>query len=60
MKNFLHIWLAPIVLAVITAIGLLSALTGDNLWDVLSWITLAAPLLVGTYFLNKHLRVAKK
>lgn len=59
MKTFLKIWLAPIILAVISAIGLLSALTGDDVWDVLSWITLGIPLLVGAYFLKKHLRTEK-
>lgn len=60
MKPFLKIWLAPMILAIITAIGLLSALTGDDVWDILSWITLSAPLLVGLYFLQKHLNIIKR
>lgn len=60
MKTFLKIWQVPIILAVISVVGLLSALTGDDLWDVLSWLTLGVPLLVGVYFLNKHLRRAGK
>lgn len=60
MKTFLHIWLAPIILGVISAIGLLSALLGDDIWDVLSWLTLTLPLLVAVYYLNKNLRKKKK
>jgi hypothetical protein len=60
MKTFLKIWLVPIILGVISAIGLLSALTGDSIWDLFSWITLGIPLLVGAYFLNKHLRGIKR
>ena len=51
MKTFLHIWLAPVILAAASAAGLLSALTGDGGWDVLSWVTLAIPLLTAIYFL---------
>lgn len=60
MKIFLKIWLTPIILAVISVIGLLSALTGDDVWDVLSWIMLSVPLLVGLYFLQKHLNITKQ
>jgi hypothetical protein len=34
----------PILLAGLTAAGLTSALLGDNLWDVLSWLALGVPL----------------
>jgi hypothetical protein len=51
MKTFLHIWLIPIIIAVVSAIGLISALTGDDIWDVLSWLTLAAPIVVGAYYM---------
>lgn len=60
MKTFLKIWLAPIILAVMSAIGFLSALTGDDFWDILSWITLGAPLLVGLYFMQKHFNTTKQ
>ena len=59
MSTFQRVWLAPIVIAVISAAGLLSALTGDDIWDVLSWVTLGIPLVVIAYFLNKHLNVKR-
>jgi hypothetical protein len=46
MKSpFLRLWGAPIVLAVLTCIGLLSALLGDGVWDAVSAVTLATPVL---------------
>jgi hypothetical protein len=34
----------PVLLATLSAAGLVLALLGDGLWDVLSWILLAAPI----------------
>jgi hypothetical protein len=44
--SFRKVYGAPCILAAITAYGLLSALLGDGLWDELSWIALAIPLVV--------------
>ncbi|HEY4135725.1 MAG TPA: hypothetical protein VGO34_10975 [Alphaproteobacteria bacterium] len=41
-----RIFRVPLMLAVVTLFGLLSALLGDGLWDVLSWIALGLPLAV--------------
>ncbi len=35
-----QIWFMPVVLLLLSAIGLLSALLGDVWWDILSWGTL--------------------
>lgn len=56
MKTFFHIWTIPISLAVISSIGLLSALNGEGIWDALSWLALAIPLIVGGYFLRIALK----
>jgi len=45
------IFAAPILLAVLTGVGLMSALLGDDIWDVLSWLMLAAPIAVVAWFL---------
>lgn len=38
---------APLVwIALVSVIGLLSALTGDGLRDLVSWITLSVPVVV--------------
>ncbi|MGC4098131.1 MAG: hypothetical protein QM706_13535 [Nitrospira sp.] len=39
-----QIWTAPIVLGIVSAIGLVSALLGDGIWDALSWVALTAPI----------------
>ncbi|WHZ14167.1 MAG: hypothetical protein OJF52_001002 [Nitrospira sp.] len=41
-----QIWGMPIVIGMLSVIGLLSALLGDGFWDVLSWLALAAPVVV--------------
>jgi hypothetical protein len=43
----------PAALAVLSAVGLVSALVGDGTWDVLSWLTLAAPAAVPVYFIAR-------
>tara|TARA_R110000824_G_scaffold366730_1_gene555456 strand:+ start:58076 stop:58285 length:210 start_codon:yes stop_codon:yes gene_type:complete len=41
-----EIFLVPFILFVLTGIGLVTALLGAGLWDIISWVTLAAPVLV--------------
>ncbi len=38
------IYRIPLLIAAVSAIGLASALLGDGMWDVLSWLTLAVPV----------------
>ena len=38
-----RIWAPPAAFGIATAGGLLSALVADGVWDVLSWVALAAP-----------------
>ncbi|MDR2679097.1 MAG: hypothetical protein LBB51_06635 [Zoogloeaceae bacterium] len=42
----------PILLGLSSAIGLISALVGDGVWDVLSWITLLVPVAVVAWFMG--------
>jgi hypothetical protein len=46
-------WFAPMGIALICAAGMVSALLGDGLWDVLSWFALALPILVCVFFWAK-------
>jgi hypothetical protein len=39
-----RVFLIPCVLAIVSALGLVSALVGDGIWDGLSWLALTAPL----------------
>jgi hypothetical protein len=42
----LRVFGAPTLLAVASGAGLVSALVGDGVWDMLSWLALGAPLAV--------------
>jgi hypothetical protein len=45
-----QIWAMPILLAVLTTIGLVAALLGDGAWDLVSAVTLGAPVAVGAWY----------
>ena len=47
---FRRMWGAPIALAILTAIGLLSALLGDGVWDYVSAVALAVPTTVCAWY----------
>ncbi|MBN9411158.1 MAG: hypothetical protein J0H69_18595 [Burkholderiales bacterium] len=44
-SRFWFTWGWPIVMAVLSAVGLLSALLGNGVWDWVSWIGLGIPAL---------------
>ncbi|AUD02817.1 hypothetical protein [Spirosoma pollinicola] len=58
--DFWHIWTIPLILAVVSLWGLLSALVGDGLLDFFSWLTLSIPLLVIARFVMKPTAGKKK
>jgi hypothetical protein len=39
-----QIFLIPLILAVLTAGGLVFALVEDGMWDALSWVALSVPI----------------
>jgi hypothetical protein len=41
-----QIWGIPIVIGVASMVGLVSALLGNGVWDVLSWVALSWPVAV--------------
>lgn len=45
-----QIFAAPAVIGVLSAIGLISALVGDGVWNALSWLTLGVPVALCAYF----------
>lgn len=46
----LRLWGAPIVLGVLTLIGLLSALVGDGVWDTVSAVALGIPVAACAWY----------
>ena len=59
-SNFWKIWGIPIILAIISMIGLITALVGDGVWDAVSWLGLGVPLAIAGWYLFKKPQVAKK
>lgn len=47
--RFMALWGMPILLGVLTLIGLVSALLGDGIWDLVSGLALGAPVAVGAW-----------
>ena len=52
-----QIFTVPLLIAVISTIGLISALVGDGWYDTVSWLTLGAP--VALYLMYYVLRKAR-
>jgi len=49
-SSFWRLWGWPLVLGVLTAVGLVSALFSDGgAGDMLAWITLGIPVVVGVW-----------
>jgi hypothetical protein len=53
-RSLVRIFLAPAVIALVIAFGLVSALLGDGIWDQASWIALAAPLAVLVFYICRR------
>ena len=54
-SNFWKVWGMPILIGIFSGIGLLSALTGDDIWDAVSWLALGFPVVASFWFLRKSL-----
>ena len=55
MKNtFWKVWGTPVFIGILSGIGLLSALTGDGFYDLVSWFALGIPVVVTIWFLVKR------
>ncbi|GAB3257639.1 hypothetical protein GCM10027347_20280 [Larkinella harenae] len=52
-RSFWHIWIIPLVLALLSMIGLIAALVGDGMMDFVSWLTLGIPLVVIGWFVSR-------
>jgi hypothetical protein len=55
-----QIFAAPIIVGVLSVVGLVAALVGDGWWDGLSWLSLALPLLLYLFFIIRRKRIARK
>lgn len=46
------IFRAPLIVGIVSLVGLISALVGDGAWDAASWVALSPPLLLCLYYLR--------
>ncbi|MFT3815816.1 MAG: hypothetical protein QM740_21030 [Acidovorax sp.] len=58
--TFWRVWRWPTALALLTVVGLVSALVGDALWaSALSWLGLGSPLGVALWNWSAHRRAGR-
>ena len=50
-RSLWQIFAVPLLLGILTTVGLVAALVGDGVWDGLSWLTLGVPIAVCLYCL---------
>jgi hypothetical protein len=50
-RSLWQIFAVPLLLGVLTTVGLIAALVGDGIWDGVSWLTLGVPIAVCLYCL---------
>jgi hypothetical protein len=53
IRSLREVLAMPILLGVLSAIGLVVALLGDDIWDAVGWIGLGIPLLVAAYYVMR-------
>jgi hypothetical protein len=46
-RTIWKIFAIPLLIGVLSAVGLVSALVGDGVWDDLSWVLLLIPIIIG-------------
>ncbi|MGF6430430.1 MULTISPECIES: hypothetical protein [Bradyrhizobium] len=50
-RSLTQIFGAPLVIAIVSTVGLISALVGDGWWDAVSWAGLGLPVLLYLLFI---------
>ncbi|MBR0893505.1 hypothetical protein JQ616_00980 [Bradyrhizobium tropiciagri] len=50
-RSLTEIFAAPLVIAIVSTVGLISALVGDGWWDAVSWVALGLPVLLYLVFI---------
>jgi hypothetical protein len=53
-RSLATIFAGPLLLAILSAGGLASALFGNGLWDAVSWFALGAPIAATVFFLLRR------
>ncbi|WP_316395565.1 hypothetical protein [Bradyrhizobium sp. 33ap4] len=50
-RSLTQIFAVPLVIAIVSTVGLISALVGDGWWDAVSWAGLGLPVLLYLVFI---------
>jgi hypothetical protein len=50
-RTLWQIFAVPLLLGILTTVGLVAALVGDGVWGGLLWVTLGVPIVVTLYCL---------
>ncbi|QOZ31617.1 hypothetical protein [Bradyrhizobium sp. CCBAU 53421] len=50
-RSLTQIFVAPLVIAILSTVGLIGALVGDGWWDAVSWAALGLPVLLYLLFI---------
>ena len=45
-RSLNQIFAVPLVIAIVSTVGFISALVGDGWWDAVSWVALGLPVLL--------------
>ncbi len=53
-RTLAQIFAVPLLVAVMSGTGLISALIGDGVWDALSWLMLGMPICLCLAFLYRR------
>jgi hypothetical protein len=53
-RTMQQIFALPIVIGILSTVGLIAALVGDGWWDGLSWASLALPVLLYLFFMVRR------
>ena len=48
-----RIFAVPFAIGVVSAIGLVAALVGDDIWDVVGWLGLGIPAGIAVWFMQR-------
>lgn len=56
-RTLRRIFAVPAIVAVLSAVGLVSALVGDGWWDIASWLTLTLPVVLYLFFVELRSRL---
>lgn len=53
IRSLGEVFAMPILLGLLSAIGLVVALLGDDIWDAVGWVGLGIPLLVAAWYMMR-------